>query len=110
MKLEDLPLSAIDWNQLPRTTAGCSSGAATMQVQQLGATQLRIVEYGVGYLADHWCSKGHIIHVIAGALVLEHRDGRSFRLTEGMSYAVADDNGPPHRVSCEGGATVFIVD
>jgi hypothetical protein len=110
MKLEGLRVGAIDWRQSPRTTVAGSSGTAAMRAQQLGATQLRIVEYGAGYLADHWCSKGHIIHVIAGALVLEHRDGRSFRLTEGMSYTVADDDGPPHRVSCEGGATVFIVD
>jgi len=110
MKLEDLPLSAIDWCELPRTTVTGSSGTATMQARQLGAMQLRIVEYSRGYLADHWCSKGHVIHVLAGALVIEHRDGRLFTLAEGMSYAVADEDSAPHRVKCERGATVFIVD
>ena len=27
----------------------------------MGDTRIRKVEYSVGYKADHWCSKGHII-------------------------------------------------
>jgi len=66
--------------------------------------------YGAGYRADHWCAKGHIVHVIAGDLVIEHRDGRRFALGPGMSWHAPDDAGPRHRVLCETGATVFIVD
>ena len=46
----------------------------------------------------------------AGALVLEHDDGQVFSLAPGMSWHVGDDEGPPHRVTCEAGARVFIVD
>jgi hypothetical protein len=110
MKLESMPLTAIDWARVAPTTAAGATGSVTMRSQQLGPAQLRIVEYGPGYLADHWCSKGHVVHVLAGALVLEHQDGRSFPLVAGMSYTVSDDDGAPHRVKSEHGATVFIVD
>jgi hypothetical protein len=36
-------------------------------------------------------------------------DGRTFRLTPGMSYQVAD-NAEPHRSRTASGATLFIVD
>ena len=26
-----------------------------------GALRVRMVEYSPGYLADHWCAKGHIL-------------------------------------------------
>jgi hypothetical protein len=51
-----------------------------------------------------------VIHVLAGDLVIEHEDGRRFALSAGMSWHAPDDTGPPHRVLCEHGATVFIVD
>jgi hypothetical protein len=75
-----------------------------------GRICVRLVEYGAGYRADHWCAKGHIVHVIAGDLVIEHRDGRRFALGPGMSWHAPDDGGLPHRVLCDHGATVFIVD
>lgn len=69
-----------------------------------------MVEYSAGYLADHWCHKGHIIHVLAGQLIVEHEDGIEFVLDAGMTYHVADDEGSPHRARSITGATVFIVD
>jgi hypothetical protein len=48
--------------------------------------------------------------LIAGDLTIEHQDGRRYALTSGMSYHVADDDGPPHRALSENGATVFVVD
>ena len=51
--------------------------------------------YSPGYLADHWCSKGHAALPRGGA-AHELQDGRVFTLTPGMSYQVADD-AEPHR-------------
>ena len=70
-----------------------------------------MVEYAPGYLADHWCSKGHILYVVSGELAIEHRDGQAaHRLSAGMSWHVADDEGTPHRVRSPTGATIFILD
>jgi hypothetical protein len=68
-----------------------------------------MVEYSPGYLADHWCSKGHILLVVEGELDTELADGRRFTLKPGMSYQVAD-GAEPHRSRTQCGAKLFIVD
>jgi quercetin dioxygenase-like cupin family protein len=51
----------------------------------MGNIRVRIVEYSPGYLADHWCSRGHVLLVLEGELVTELDDGRKFVLTAGTS-------------------------
>jgi quercetin dioxygenase-like cupin family protein len=70
---------------------------------------VRIVEYSADYLADHWCERGHVVHVLDGEFVSELRDGRSFVLHAGDSYVVADGDGA-HRSRSERGTLLFIVD
>jgi len=110
MKLTCMAEAVTDWSRSPVATVPGASGAAQMRARQTGEVQLRIVDYGAGYLADHWCSKEHIIYVISGALAIEHEDGTpACALGEGMSWHVADGEGPAHRVRSEAGARVFIV-
>jgi quercetin dioxygenase-like cupin family protein len=75
----------------------------------MGNIRVRMVEYTPGYLADHWCKRGHVLFVLKGELVTELEDGREFKLTPGMSYQVAEDVNP-HRSHTEKGAKLFIVD
>jgi hypothetical protein len=110
MKLEGMPIGAVDWSEVAAVGHAGETGSATARSRDLGGVQLRIVRYGAGYCADHWCAKGHIVHVLSGDLVIEHDDGRRFPLSAGMSWYAPDDDGPPHRVVCATGATVFIVD
>jgi quercetin dioxygenase-like cupin family protein len=60
-------------------------------------------------VADHWCSKGHVILVLTGVLTTELRDGRTFELRAGQSCTVGDDQNP-HRSRTAEGARLFIVD
>ena len=76
---------------------------------RFGTIRVRIVEYSAGYMADHWCSKGHILFCLEGELLTELKDGRQFTLTAGMSYQVAD-NAEAHRSYSKTGARLFIVD
>ncbi len=110
MKLEEFPIGAIDWRQIQPVVLPGSSGAATARTCRLGTVQLRLVDYSAGYVADHWCFKGHIVFVVAGNLVIEQQDGCRYSLTPGMCFHVADNDSPPHRALSEGGARVFIVD
>jgi hypothetical protein len=110
MKLTNLPLGITDWSTLTASVHRGDSGSASARTRQMGDVQVRLVEYGPGYVADHWCAKGHILFVVAGSLEIEHRDGPHFALSPGMSWHASDDAGPPHRVVCRDGATVFIVD
>jgi hypothetical protein len=76
---------------------------------EIGNIRVRMVEYSPGYFADHWCSRGHVLLVLEGELFTELKDGRTFKLTPGISYQVADGL-EPHRSHTETGAKLFIVD
>lgn len=104
-----IPFGTTDWSSIPRTEHPGETGRAFWRSQQFADIRVRMVEYTPGYLADHWCVKGHILLCVAGELHTELKDGRTFVLKAGMSYQVAD-NAEPHRSSTQGGATLFIVD
>jgi hypothetical protein len=110
MKLENLPVGIINWPQVPASVHPGTSGTARARTRQIGDVQLRLVDYSAGYVAEHWCPKGHIVFVVAGDITIEHQDGRKYALTVGTSYHVADDDGAPHRALSKDGATIFIVD
>jgi hypothetical protein len=109
MRLQEIPFQMIDWATIHPTTHPGETGVATWQTVEAGNVRARIVEYSAGYLADHWCERGHVIHVLEGELSTELRDGRRFHLRAGQSYVVADGDGA-HRSSTVHGARLFIVD
>ena len=43
-------------------------GVATWRTRQFGDIRVRLVEYSPGYVADHWCEKGHILFCVEGEL------------------------------------------
>ena len=97
------------WNKVPPTEHPGERGRAHWRTQALGDIRVGIVEYTPGYLADHWCSKGHVVFCLEGEVETELADGRRFTLKPGMSYQVGDgDSG--HRSSTQTGAKLFIVD
>jgi hypothetical protein len=109
MKIEDVPFAAVDWSQVEPVEHAGEHGTATWRTIEIGNLRVRKVEYSPGYVADHWCTRGHVLLVLEGELSTELRDGRQFRLTAGMSYHVAD-GAEPHRSSTAEGARLFIVD
>ena len=110
MNLNNFPVGITDWSQISESVHPGASGTAAVHSHQLGDIQLRFVVYSPNYVADHWCHKGHIVFVIAGQLVIEHQHSLTYKLMPGMSYHVADDDEPPHRVISDNGATIFIID
>jgi len=109
MNISDLPFCTVDWSSIQPIEHAGERGTAYWRTCQFGSIRVRMVEYSPGYLADHWCSKGHILLCIDGQLETELADGRRFVLTPGMSYQVADD-AEPHRSMTTTGAKLFIVD
>lgn len=109
MQISDIPFGTTDWSRIERTEHRGDRGVAHWRTQQFGGIRVRMVEYSPGYIADHWCRKGHILLCLEGELRTELEDGRSFTLTAGMSYQVAD-GAEPHRSSTDHGARLFIVD
>ena len=109
MEINAIPFGITDWSQIEPTEHPGEQGVAHWRTCQFGAVRVRQVQYSAGYLADHWCSKGHILLCLEGQLDTELDDGRRFTLTAGMSYQVAD-NAEAHRSSTASGAKLFIVD
>jgi hypothetical protein len=109
MQMIDIPFGTIDWSSVTPTEHKGISGVAYWRTVQCGGIRVRMVECLPGYMADHWCTKGHILLCIEGELLTELEDGRTFVLTPGMSFQVADDR-EPHRSSTRVGARLFIVD
>jgi hypothetical protein len=109
MKLEGIPFQTIDWAAVAPTTHPGAPGTALWRTLEVGNVRARIVEYSPGYIADHWCERGHVVLVLDGELTTELRDGRSVTLAPGQSYVVADGDGA-HRSRTTAGARIFIVD
>ncbi|WP_291330014.1 DHCW motif cupin fold protein [Desulfovibrio sp. UCD-KL4C] len=113
MKMSEIPFCTTDWNTVEKTEHKGETGIAYWRTKLFGETdnqmRVRMVEYSAGYLADHWCSKGHVLLCLEGKLETTLEDGRKFTLTPGMSYQVAD-NAEAHQSYTENGVKLFIVD
>ncbi|MBA1275746.1 DHCW motif cupin fold protein [Stutzerimonas azotifigens] len=109
MDIKDIPFGTTDWSTLEPTEHAGETGTAYWRTRQFGPIRVRMVEYTPGYLADHWCNKGHILLCLEGELHTELPDGRRFILTPGTSYQVAD-GAEPHRSFTAVGARLFVVD
>ena len=109
MQISDIPFGVTDWAAIKPTEHPGESGIAYWRTCNFGALRVRMVEYSPGYLADHWCHKGHVLLCLEGELHTELEDGRVFVLKPGMSYQVAD-GAEAHRSSTAVGARLFVVD
>jgi hypothetical protein len=106
-----IPFQTIDWSKVEKTEHKGETGfaAANWQTMQFAGLRVRKVEYSAGYLADHWCQKGHIVHCLEGEFISELENGEQFKLSEGMTYIVSDDLSS-HRSITENGAVLLIID
>lgn len=109
MNMQGIPFGTTDWATVEATTHPGITSTAFWRTQHFAGIRVRMVEYTPGYVADHWCSKGHVLLCLEGELETELEDGRRFTLTPGVSYQVAD-GAEPHRSSTKTGAKLFIVD
>lgn len=109
MNIRELPFGTVDWSSVETTLHKGAQGEARWRTRQFGDVRVRMLEYSPGYVADHWCSKGHFMFCLEGDLETELADGRRFHLGPGMSYHVAD-GAEPHRSTTRGGARLYVVD
>lgn len=109
MRMLNIPFSTTDWDKVERTEHPGETGKACWRTRNFDSIRVRMVEYSPGYVADHWCQKGHVVLVLAGELTTELADGRTIVLKPGQSYQVADGD-QRHRSRSDAGAKLFIVD
>jgi hypothetical protein len=107
--MSNIPFQSIDWSKIDKTEHQGETGISYWQTLQFEGLRIRLVEYSAGYLADHWCQKGHIVHCLEGELSSELENGETFFLTKGMSYIVSDDLSS-HRSISKNGVKLLIID
>ena len=110
MKLPDLEFTTLALADLEPTEDVGETGRSLSRTHEQAGLRLRIVEYQPGYLADHWCERGHVFHMLHGEVTVELKDGRAFALTSGQIFVVSDYGDSPHRVRSHRGGAAFIVD
>ncbi len=109
MNNSNIPFQVINWKELVKIKYEGTSGFAFWQTKQYEGLRIRIVEYSKGYIADHWCQKGHIVHCLEGEFITESENDEKIKLTKGMTYIVSD-NLSSHRSISETGVKLLIID
>ena len=77
MKITDVPFGTTDWSGVETTEHPGVTGKAIWRTREFGNIRVRLVEYTPGYLADHWCDKGHILLCVEGRSTPRSRTGGS---------------------------------
>jgi hypothetical protein len=106
---KNYPFQVIDWTAIPKSEYKGETGKTWWQTVQLLGLRIRIVEYSKGYLADHWCKKGHIVHCLEGEFSSEMENGEKSNLCQGMTYVVSDELSSHRSVSSKG-VKLLIID
>ena len=104
-----IPFQIIDWKTISKEEHKGETGTSFWQSLQYDGLRVRIVEYSAGYLADHWCTKGHIVHCIEGEVLNEQENGEKHLLKAGMTYIVSDDLSS-HRSFAKENVKLLIID
>jgi len=107
--LSKIPFQTIDWSSISKTEYIGSEGTSYWKTFQLPGLRIRLIEYSSGYIADHWCQKGHIVHCLEGEFISESKSGEPIKLAKGDTYIVSD-NLSDHRSVSKTGAKLLIID
>ncbi len=65
MKMDAFAFGTTNWAEVEKTAHQGETGMAYWRTRCFGEKpnqiRVRMVEYTPGYLADHWCQKGHVL-------------------------------------------------
>ena len=75
MKLPQSLFETVPWRDEPVEEHPGETGTSFWRTRTLGDVRLRMVEYSPGYLADHWCDRGHVLFVVDGELTTSYATG-----------------------------------
>lgn len=107
--MSKISFQLIDWTKILKEEHKGETGTSFWQTLQYDGLRVRIVEYSEGYLADHWCKKGHIVHCLEGEVINELENGEKNLLKSGMTYIVSDEMSS-HRSVAKEKVKLLIID
>ena len=109
VRMAQIPFQCINWSGFEAIEQKGETGTSLSRIFELPGLRIRKVEYSAGYLADHWCEKGHIVHCLEGEFTSELQNGEKVLLRSGESYVVSDGMSS-HRSFSENGVKLLIID
>ena len=104
------PYSVIDWDNVQITKHSGETGFVWSRMFEMGNIRIRLAEYSPGFRSDHWCCRGHLIHLLDGALNFELKDGSVINLIKGMSCCFSDSKATAHKLFTDIGAYLLVVE
>ena len=107
--MNKIPFQTIDWSAIVPSEHTGETGVAFWHTKQFDGLRIRKVTYAKGYLADHWCEKGHIVNCLEGEFLSELVTGEKIKLSKGETYIVSDQMSS-HRSITQEGVTLLIID
>ena len=110
MRLPEMPFTSVDWSNLDAMEYPGITSTSYWRTFESDGLRVRLVDYEPGFVADHWCDRGHVVYVLSGELGVRLRDGRNMILKKGNGFCVSDKGDEAHQVYTESGCQAFIVD
>ena len=110
MKTLKIPFTLLDWDTMQVESIRGKAALCHERRLDRDGLRIRLVEYEPGYIADHWCDRGHVFQVLSGEITIVLTDGRETQLTQGMGFCVSDFGDASHMVRTSTGCQAFIVD
>ena len=110
MEIEDKGVSLANWSELIRKETAGKVGNSIEATLEYGNIRVRKIEYSPGYIADHWCCKGHIVFILEGAMKIKRKNGEEFTVSKGMSFICGENDINPHMAYSDSGASILIID
>ena len=107
--MQTIPFQVVRWEEVERVAHPGLKGQADWRTLAFDGLRVRVVDYSPGYLADHWCQKGHVVYCLEGSVTTEMETGERYVLEAGMSYIVSD-GASSHRSVTETGVRLLIID
>lgn len=102
--------TVIDWDYVPITKQSGETGFAWCRTYETGYIRIRLLEYSPGFKSEHWCCRGHLIHLFDGEINFDFKDGSGIMLRKGVSCCFTDSKSIAHKSFTGNGAFLLIVD
>ena len=110
MQIISKQYSVIDWDVVPIEKHSGETGFVWSRTFEEGNIRIVLVEYSPGFRADHWCCRGHVLHLLDGEVNIELKDGSVIRLIKGMSCCISDNNATAHKPFTVTGSLLLVID
>jgi len=86
MKIRNVPFEAMGRTKVPAAERKGEKRISFRHVREAGNARVRMVDDSAGCQADYCGSRGHVLFVLEGGIVLELKDSLTFPLGRGMGF------------------------